>query len=81
MDQLIVIVIGCLSKCGGIKSNVEEIKGKFDSAAYDDFLRNMSGRWVMIFSPEFFLQDNFPVRLAPRIDSWFSENEAFNVIR
>lgn len=31
--------------------------------------------------PRIFLQDNFPVHLAPRIHSWFSKNEAFNIIR
>jgi hypothetical protein len=33
--QLIFIVIDFLSKCGGL---IEEIKGKFDSAAYKQFL-------------------------------------------
>ena len=31
--------------------------------------------------PRIFLQDNFPVHLAPRIDSWFSKNNDLNVIR
>lgn len=75
--QQVFIVLGCLSKCGGI---IEEIHGKFDSAAYekllDKYVSKMSG-----LQPRIFLQDNFPVHLAPRIDSWFSKNNAFNVIR
>ncbi len=68
------IVIGCLRKSGCI---IEEIKGKFDSAAYEQLLDKHVSNIACDIQPRFFLQDNFPVHLAPRIDNWFSKNKSF----
>ncbi|KAK4045429.1 hypothetical protein OUZ56_033036 [Daphnia magna] len=68
----------CLSKSGCI---IEEIKEKFDSAAYEQLLDKHVSKIGCDIQPRFFLQDNFPVHLAPRIDHWFTNNKSFILLR
>ncbi len=57
------------------------MEGKFDSSYYEQLLEKHVSGMECITEPRLFLQDNFPVHLAPRVDAWLANKKGFNVLR
>ena len=62
-------------------ASLKKLRGKFDSSTYEQLLDKHVSNIACDIQPRFFLQDNFPVHLAPRIDHWFSKNKSFILLR